>query len=247
MVAVAAFGAFAPAPAGAGSFVGVQTGPTEWTYTLTYDPFDNYAVCPFPGDIATITLSGLSGVVTATPPATTDFPPGADLVNLQWMPQVTSGGTAVTWTHEGPGTGNFPVAKHVYGFKIFTATPSMSGVVNVASSGFSLDVSVTGPCPVQPADDRDFTGTTVGPVSPDVNQQLADLATSVAGVGPGTSLFDKITDARTAFATNEISETCSILNAFINQVNAQSGKSIREETATELVSDAARIRAELRC
>jgi len=165
-VALALF-VLAAAPAEAASFAGTQTGPTEWTYTLTYDPLDNYAVCPAPGNVATITLSGLVGVVAATPPTSTDFdPPGGylDTINLAWIPQVSGGGTVVTWTHLGPGTGNFSVPKHVYGFKVFTATPAVNGAVNVASDGFSFDVSVIGPCPVQPKDDRDFTGTTDGPV-----------------------------------------------------------------------------------
>ena len=60
------------APANAASFTGTQIGPTQWVYTLTYDPFDNYAVCPAPGDVATITLSGLSGIVSATASTSTD-------------------------------------------------------------------------------------------------------------------------------------------------------------------------------
>ncbi len=155
-----------PAPAGAASFAGTQTDPTEWTYTLTFDPLDNYAVCPPPGDVATIRLSGLAGVVAATPPTSTDFPAPLDSVNLLWMPQVSNGGTVVTWTHQGPGTGNFSIPKHAFGFKVITGAPAVNGTVKVASDGFSRDVSATGPCPVQPADDRDFTGTTNGPVGP---------------------------------------------------------------------------------
>ena len=159
--------ALAAAPAEAGSFIGTQTGPNEWTYTLTFDPWDNYAVCGAPGNVATITLSGLVGVVVATAPTSTDFdPPGAylDATNLQWTPVVSGGGTVVTWTHLGGGTGNFDVQKHVFGFKVFTAAPAVNGTVNVASDGFSLDVTLDEPCPVEPADERDFTGTTNGPV-----------------------------------------------------------------------------------
>lgn len=149
----------------AASFVGTQTGPNEWTYTLTYDPQDNYAVCPAPGDVATITLSGLAGVASATAPTSTDFDePSIDTINKAWTPQVSGGGTMVTWTHDGPGTGNQSVAKHVFGFKVITASAIPNGTVRVASDGFSRDVSVGGPCPVQPADDRDFVATTNGPV-----------------------------------------------------------------------------------
>ena len=165
-----------PAPTGAASFAGTQTGPTEWTYTLTFDPFDNYAVCPPPGDVATITLSGLAGVVAATAPTSTDFPSDfLNSVNLMWMPQVSNGGTVVTWTHQGPGTGNFDIPKHAFGFKVITGAPAVNGTVNVASGGFSLD----GPCPVQPADDRDFAGTTNGPVGSPPPPGSADLALSL--------------------------------------------------------------------
>ena len=85
----------------AATFIGAQTGPTEWTYTLTFHPQDNYAVCPAPDNIATLTLTGVQGVVSATAPSSTDFPAGslADKVNLLWNPVVSGGGTVVTWTH----------------------------------------------------------------------------------------------------------------------------------------------------
>src|SRR5205823_3523709 len=69
-------------PAEAVSFDGKQTGPNEWTYTLTYAPQDNYAVCPAPGNVARITLSGLLGVVRATPPTSMDE--GLPPTNLAW-------------------------------------------------------------------------------------------------------------------------------------------------------------------
>lgn len=156
----------APAPAQGASFVGTQTGANEWTYTLTYDPQDNYAVCPAPGNVATIRLTGLAGVVSATPPTSTDYDDSTvDAINRAWTPQVSAGGTVVTWTHDGSGTGNPTVAKHVFGFRVLTAAPVPNGPVNASSDGFSTDVSVTGPCPVQPADDRDFTATTNGPTA----------------------------------------------------------------------------------
>jgi HYR domain-containing protein len=187
LVLALAFLGFA-APAGAVSFSGTQTGPTEWAYTLTYDPLDNYAVCPAPGNIATITLSGLAGVVSATAPTSTDYDnnPFLDALNLLWTPQVSNGGTVVTWTHFGSGgTGNFPIQKHVFGFKVFTAAPAVSGTINVASNGFSLDVSVTGPCPVQPADDRDFAGTTQGPASiPDTTPPVLSVPATIVVRAP---------------------------------------------------------------
>ena len=163
---------------------GQQITASEWEYTVTYEPFDNYAVCPPPGHLAIITLTGLSGVTSATAPTSTDIdtvtsdPTIIDFfntVNLAWVPEVLNGGTEVRWTHLGPGTGNWSVPIRVFGFRVFTSTPAASGTVNVASEGFSIDVSGSGPCPVQPTDDRDFIGTTAGPVGTSVLQVSTDI------------------------------------------------------------------------
>jgi hypothetical protein len=149
-----------PAPAVAGSFVGSQTGPTLWTYTLTYDPLDNYSI--FQPYTTTITLTGLFGVTGATPPTSTDFvEPWINSVNLNWTPSVSAGGTEVVWTHDGPGTGNFGVPMGVYGFTI-SATAAVDGTVPVATEGFSRDM--TNPLP-NGTFDVDFTGATHGPVA----------------------------------------------------------------------------------
>ena len=76
---------------------------------------------------------------------------------------------------------------------------------------------------------------------------LADLGKAVAGVGPGTSLADKVSDAQAALAHNEAAGTCSLLRAFINEVKAQSGKSIPTDIATSLIADATHIRVLLGC
>ena len=159
---ILALHALTAAPAEAASFVGTQTGPTEWTYTLTFDSLDNYATC---SGLARITLSGMVGVVRATPPTDTDFPPELHEINLRWEPAVSEDGTSVTWTHVGSGTGNFSDQKHVFGFKVFTETPGVNGTVNAASDGIEIDLSTMPErCPAAGSDDRDFTGTTNGPV-----------------------------------------------------------------------------------
>jgi hypothetical protein len=161
---ILAFLVFVAAPAHAASFVGTQTGPNEWTYTLTYHPQDNYGIASCGSPVATIRLTGLRGVVEATAPTSTDFVPtgpgSLDQTNLAWTPQVSEDGTSVTWTHLGPGTGNFGVDKHVFGFKVLTATSLANDKVNVASDGFSLDTSGSPSCA-----DRDFIATTDGPAA----------------------------------------------------------------------------------
>jgi probable HAF family extracellular repeat protein len=79
------------------------------------------------------------------------------------------------------------------------------------------------------------------------SEQLDDLAEAVMGVGPGTSLADKVQAAQTALTDGDDTGACEILNAFTNQVEAQSGKGIDTTTADDLIADATRIRAVLGC
>ena len=78
-------------------------------------------------------------------------------------------------------------------------------------------------------------------------EQFVDLLTAVTGVGPGTSLADKVIQAQTALSANHIADACSDLNALINQLTAQSGRSIPAGVASSLIGDATRIRAVLGC
>jgi hypothetical protein len=64
-------------------------------------------------------------------------------------------------------------------------------------------------------------------------------------VGPGTSLAEKVAQARAAFARGDRRETASILRACAKQVAAQSGKTIAGDTAAALTGTAARITAVL--
>ena len=76
--------------------------------------------------------------------------------------------------------------------------------------------------------------------------QLADLYQAVQGVGTGTSLADKIFLAQAYLAAGDITDASSTLDAFINEVTAQSGKSIPAGQAAELIADAQRIQALIR-
>lgn len=122
--------------AGAVHFTLSQAGPPTWTYTLTFDPEDNYSVSQ---TNTTITLNGLSGVTAAGGPTSDTFPAGAlNTSNLAWTPQVLNGGTTVVWTKVGGGTGNFATAQYVYGFSV-TAAGASNGTVSYATSGMSRD------------------------------------------------------------------------------------------------------------
>ena len=155
-IVAAAGGLLLAAHASAVEFTLSSFGGSTWTYTLTYNPLDNYAITE---PTATVTLSGLQGVTSATGPTNTDFaPPGGflDLTNLAWTAQVLNGGTTVVWTHVGGGTGNFGSAMHVFGFSV-TAPGAFSGPVAFATTGFSTDIP--------DAVDRDVSGVVAGPVA----------------------------------------------------------------------------------
>jgi hypothetical protein len=77
--------------------------------------------------------------------------------------------------------------------------------------------------------------------------QLADLLVAVKGIGPGRSLADKVRDTQTHFANSDLPETCSTLAAFINEVKAQSGKTIPAAIAHQLIAAATQIRTLLGC
>ena len=141
-------------------FTGSQTASGTWTYNLTYNPLDNYSVFPEAtqsSNLTTITLTGLFGVTGASGPSSTTFEPWLNTLNLNWSAEVLNGGTAVRWTHVGPGTGNFDVNQYVYGFRVF-ATGAANGWASVATDGFSTDTNNGG-------FDRDITGRVLGPVA----------------------------------------------------------------------------------
>jgi hypothetical protein len=103
--------------------------------------------------------------------------------------------------------------------------------------------------------ETDSDGDTNSPVTNTFNvhvkgaaEQLTDLATVVNGVGPGTSLADKVASVQSELTANDSSDACGTLKAFISEVLAQSGKSIRPPSkATMLIMAARQIEAVIPC
>jgi streptogramin lyase len=77
--------------------------------------------------------------------------------------------------------------------------------------------------------------------------QLTDLAAAVAGVGPGHSLAGKVNAIEGYVAANDTSDACSTLDAFISEVNAQTGKKISTAHADSFIAQAQDIAAALGC
>lgn len=175
--AVATAATLCAAPAHAVQFTLSSSTADTWTYTLTYNPLDNYAI-PGVATEATVRLTGLSGVVSATGPTSTDYAPAIpvlDAINLAWTAQVLSGGTEVLWTHVGPGTGNFGEDKHVFGFSVH-APGALSGAATFQTTGFSTDTT-SGLLP------RDVRGTVMGPTAVPEAESWAMMLAGVVTVG----------------------------------------------------------------
>jgi hypothetical protein len=101
-------------------------------------------------------------------------------------------------------------------------------------------------CTATDPDDSDSPVTTSFTVTVNgATAQLADLYHAVQGVGPGSSLADKVSQAQSDLAAGDVTDASSTLGAFINEVTAQSGKSIPAGQASALIADARRIQAVL--
>jgi hypothetical protein len=77
--------------------------------------------------------------------------------------------------------------------------------------------------------------------------QLVDLARAVTGVGPGSSLADKIASVQSYLARGDTRDACGSLSAFLHEIAAQSGKSIPVANATTLMAAAQQIETVIPC
>lgn len=177
---VGAFAALA-APAHAVDFVLESHVGDAWTYTLVYSDYDNMSISES-GIHATITLSGLWGVTTVSGPTSADFPyQELNDYQLAWTGQVLDGGSKVVFTMplDRVGTGNFPDARHVYGFTLI-APGAVAGDVQVATDGFYNGHYAPGSDVNAPENDRDIAKLTAGPVAV---PEPASWALMILGLG----------------------------------------------------------------
>jgi subtilisin-like proprotein convertase family protein len=88
-------------------------------------------------------------------------------------------------------------------------------------------------------------------VPPDAGQALGDLRELVAGLGIhhglANALDAKLQNALAALEADDTAGACDALQAFLNQVSAQSGKKLTEEQAEQLTVAANDIRTQLDC
>jgi hypothetical protein len=78
-------------------------------------------------------------------------------------------------------------------------------------------------------------------------EQLTDLGAAVSGVGPGRSLAAKVAAIGGYVAENDTLAACATLQAFISEVNAQTGKKISAVQAASFIGQAQDIETALGC
>lgn len=76
---------------------------------------------------------------------------------------------------------------------------------------------------------------------------LSDLYDAVHGIGPGSSLADKVAAIQSSVATADTADACDGLRAFVSEVRAQAGKNVPSATAFSLIADAQQIQTTLGC
>ncbi|MBN9492888.1 right-handed parallel beta-helix repeat-containing protein [bacterium] len=125
-----------------------------------------------------------------------------------------------------------------------------SAVVNCSSaSGSTFAIGTTAVvCTGFDADDTNSPVTATFSVTVEGGDvQLTALSAAVQGVGPGSSLADKVQAARTYFDKSDLSRACGTLNALVHEINAQTDKTISLTTANILIDAARQIEAVIGC
>ena len=69
----------------------------------------------------------------------------------------------------------------------------------------------------------------------------------MTGVGPGTSLADKIKQIQGFAAANDTAHACRALDTFIAQVKAQTGKKLSTAQGASFTTEARSIKSLLNC
>jgi surface antigen len=112
-------------------------------------------------------------------------------------------------------------------------------------SAFTIGTTTVTCTATDPDDSNSPVSTSFTVIVKGAADQLSDLYQAVQGVGPGDSLSSKIQQAESYLAAGDIIDATSTLDAFINEVTAQTGKKIPASTAAQLIADARRIQAVL--
>jgi outer membrane lipoprotein SlyB len=194
-------------------------------------------------DQGTIRAIGRIGVGAPAASVTAPTVTGSAGVNL---PQTCGGDVWSTWAGQQP-------SLSAYGFDGYqwlldgspiTGATGQSYTPTAADAGrqLSCKATVTYPLLVVTA-----SATSTAVHVQGAAEQLGGLAEAVVGIGPGRSLAAKVAAIQGYLAANQTADACATLDAFVNEVSAQTGKKIGTAQAASLNSQAQNIEAALDC
>jgi len=194
-------------------------------------------------DQGTIRAIGRIGVDA---PAASVIPPAVTGSGGVGVPQTCGGDVWSTWAGQQPSHSAFGFDGYQWlldGSPITGATgQSYTPTVADADHLLSCTVTVTYQLIVVTA-----SATSAAVRVKGATEQLSDLADAVAGVGPGKSLTAKVSAIQGYVAVGDTADACATLGAFVNDVNAQTGKKISTAQAASFISQAQNIEAALGC
>ncbi len=202
-----------------------------------------------------------SPAVLCTPASRSLFPLGSTKVNCAATDasgNSASGSFTVTVVDTTPPTLTLPASK------VVNATgPGGVAVVYTATATDTVDRSPAVVCSPPSGSVFAIGATTVNCTATDASgngaqgsftikvegavEQLANLAAEVKRVGPGTSLADKVAETQVYVSQGGTGAACEVLTAFVNEVQAHSGKIIPSAQAAGLIADAKRIKTVIGC
>jgi virginiamycin B lyase len=194
-------------------------------------------------DQGTIRAIGRIGVGA---PAASVTPPSVTGSGGVGVPQTCGGDTWSTWSGQQPSHSAFGFDGYQWlldGSPIAGATGT-SYTPTVADTGHLLSCKATVTYALLVVTD---SATSAAVHVKGAAEELTDLGVAVAGVGPGRSLTAKVTAIEGYVAANDTANACDALGAFVNEVNAQTGKKISTAQAASFILQAQDIEAALGC
>jgi probable HAF family extracellular repeat protein len=120
-------------------------------------------------------------------------------------------------------------------------------VVESVAYGINGVGQVIGRYTVSDSADTEMPVKTRGFIATPVASLFESLIDSVAGIGPGKSLQNKLEKALAQYLAHDQKGTCSSLNGFVHEVNAQDGKKIEPSMAAQLIRQAGSISSVIGC